>query len=201
MIVFDIETNGTGLGTPAWERVKKKKGLEDDQIAFWPEFSEVVAIAALDCNPSKGDIFSEYSMVLPDFDNEKDLLIDFFKWLPNGIPTLAGHFIKGFDIPFMAKRAIGNKIKCHSAFWMMGKKPWEIPHLDTAEMLQFGGLHRTSLDSACHLIGHPTPKEQMDGAEVAKAVTEDRWEDIRTYCMADTRATFRLLEHIYTCRP
>jgi uncharacterized protein YprB with RNaseH-like and TPR domain len=48
-----------------------------------------------------------------------------------------GHNAKEFDIPFLARRMI-NQIALPDKLNLFGKKPWEIPHLDTLELWKFG---------------------------------------------------------------
>jgi hypothetical protein len=40
---------------------------------------------------------------------------------------------------------------------LFGKKPWEIPHLDTLELWKFG-ITSTSLKLMCKVLGIPSPK-------------------------------------------
>jgi hypothetical protein len=47
------------------------------------------------------------------------------------------HNAKEFDIPFLARRMI-NQIALPDKLNLFGKKPWEIPHLDTLELWKFG---------------------------------------------------------------
>ena len=50
-----------------------------------------------------------------------------------------------------------------------GKKPWEIKHLDTMELWKFGDFKNyTSLDLLTYIFKIPTPKDDMDGSQVAK---------------------------------
>jgi hypothetical protein len=59
---------------------------------------------------------------------------------------LCGHNAKEFDIPFLARRMIINQIALPDKLNLFGKKPWEIPHLDTLELWKFGDYkHYTSL--------------------------------------------------------
>ena len=54
---------------------------------------------------------------------------------------------------------------------LMGKKPWEVPHLDTLELWKFGDFkHYTSLKLLAHFFKIPSPKDDMDGSDVARIV-------------------------------
>jgi uncharacterized protein YprB with RNaseH-like and TPR domain len=57
---------------------------------------------------------------------------------------LCGHNAKEFDIPFLARRMIINQIALPDKLNLFGKKPWEIPHLDTLELV-WDYKHYTSL--------------------------------------------------------
>jgi len=63
---------------------------------------------------------------------------------------LYGHNAKEFDIPYIARRMIINQMAIPSKLNLFGKKPWEIPHLDTLELWKFGDYkHFTSLKLMC----------------------------------------------------
>jgi hypothetical protein len=59
------------------------------------------------------------------------------------------------DIPFMARRII-NQIPLPDKLNLFGKKPWEIPHLDTLELWKFDYKHYTSLKLMCKVLGIPS---------------------------------------------
>jgi uncharacterized protein YprB with RNaseH-like and TPR domain len=78
---------------------------------------------------------------------------------------------------------------------LFGKKPWEVPHLDTLELWKFGDYkHYTSLKLLTHVLGVPSPKDDIDGSEVAKVYyQENNIERIVTYCEKDTIAVAQIL--------
>ena len=50
---------------------------------------------------------------------------------------------------------------------LSGKKPWEVPHIDTLELWKFGEYKNfISLSLLAHVLGIPTPKDDMDGSQV-----------------------------------
>ena len=75
-----------------------------------------------------------------------------------------------------------------------GKKPWEVPFLDTLELWKFGDYkHYTSLELLTHIFGIPSPKNDIDGSQVAGVYYEDR--DIAriiSYCQSDVVAVVQL---------
>ena len=68
-----------------------------------------------------------------------------------------------------------------------GKKPWEIPHIDTMELWKFGDFKNyTSLNLLARALGIPTPKDDIDGSRVWEVYWKDRDLDrIVTYCQKD----------------
>ena len=81
---------------------------------------------------------------------EKTLLLEFKSLLNqyfNGPRhLLCAHNGKEFDFPFMARRMLIHKIQLPGKLNLFGKKPWEIPHLDTFELWKFEDYkHYTSL--------------------------------------------------------
>ena len=73
---------------------------------------------------------------------------------------------------------------------LFGKKPWEVPHLDTLELWKFGDYkHFTSLKLLTKVLGIPSPKDDIDGSEVARVFyIENDIDRIVTYCEKDVIA-------------
>lgn len=78
---------------------------------------------------------------------------------------------------------------------LFGKKPWEVPHLDTMELWKFGDYkHFTSLKLLAKVLGIPSPKEDMDGSMVRDVFYEENDIDrIITYCELDVVTTAQVL--------
>jgi hypothetical protein len=76
-----------------------------------------------------------------------------------------------------------------------GKKPWEIPHLDTMELWKFGDYKNyTSLNLLTAIFGIPTSKDDIDGSQVGYVYwVEDDLPRICTYCQKDVIATAQLI--------
>ena len=108
---------------------------------------------------------------------------------------LCAHNGKEFDIPFLARRFLINGLKLPHLLNVAGKKPWEIRQIDTMELWKFGDFkHYTSLDLLTHIFNIPTPKDDIDGSQVAKVYYEDNdIERIIKYCEKDVIATIQLL--------
>ena len=102
---------------------------------------------------------------------ERNLLIAFCELFNsprfNNI-ILCAHNGKEFDFPYIARRLLINGIQPPIPFQMFGKKPWEIPHIDTMELWKFGDWKSyVSLELLAHIFGIPTPKDDIDGSMVA----------------------------------
>ena len=76
-----------------------------------------------------------------------------------------------------------------------GKKPWEISFLDTMELWRFGDYKSyTSLKLLTHIFGIPSPKDDIDGSQVAGVYwgEKDLLRIVR-YCEKDVLAIAQLL--------
>ena len=76
-----------------------------------------------------------------------------------------------------------------------GKKPWEVKHLDTMELWKFGDYKNyTSLELLTHVFNIPTPKDDIDGSQVAMIYYEEKdLNRIVKYCEKDVVATVQLM--------
>ena len=132
-------------------------------------------------------------------DDESKLLIDFKELLDNHFNKkkhlLCAHNGKEFDFPYIARRMIINQIELPEKLNLFGKKPWEIQHLDTMELWKFGDYkHYTSLKLLTSILNVPSPKDDIDGSEVANVYYKEKNLDrIVRYCEKDTIAVAQLL--------
>src|SRR5574344_826535 len=128
-------------------------------------------------------------------DDEAQLLRDFLTMATAFLTTrehrICGHNIKEFDIPFICRRLLVNGIQLPNVFDIAGQKPWETPFIDTLELWKFGDKKSyTSLKLLCAIFGIPTPKDDIDGSEVAGVYYQERdVKRIATYCEKDVVAT------------
>lgn len=108
---------------------------------------------------------------------------------------LCAHNGKEFDYPYIARRMVINGIKLPDIINIAGKKPWEVAHLDTMELWKFGDYKSyTSLDLLATVFGIPTPKDDIDGSQVAEIYyKENDLERIKEYCQKDTLTVAQLL--------
>ena len=129
-------------------------------------------------------------------EDEKTILQEFTHLLNqhSDYNILCGHNSKEFDIPYIARRCIVHGIPLASQLELWGKKPWEIPHIDTMDMWKFGDYkHFTSLDLLCHTLNIPSSKNELDGSQVADMYyRKGAIELIANYCEDDVVATIQI---------
>lgn len=128
-------------------------------------------------------------------DDEALLLNDFAslltKFCSTKDHTVCGHNIKEFDIPYICRRMLINGIPLPEILNISGKKPWELLFIDTLELWKFGDYKNyTSLKLLTTIFGIPTPKDDIDGSQVAKVYYQDHdIKRIAVYCQKDVVAT------------
>ncbi len=160
-----------------------------DRAGIWAEFGKIVCIS-VGFFKITGDIrnfrvtsfYGDEIKILNDF---KSILASHFN-RPHHI--LCAHNGKEFDFPYITRRMIINSIDIPFKLNLFGKKPWEVPHLDTLELWKFGDYKTfTSLKLMAHVLGIPSPKDDIDGSEVRDVYYEENDIDrIVIYCEKDT---------------
>ena len=166
-----------------------------DRAGIWAEFGKIITIS-VGYFATKGDI--KNFRVTSFFGEEKQILHDFSNLLQNHFNQpqhlLCGHNLKEFDVPFIARRMIINGMRLPVKLDLFGKKPWEIPHIDTLELWKFGDYkHFTSLKLLTKILGIPSPKDDIDGSEVAGVYYKEKNIDrIITYCEKDVIAVAQI---------
>ena len=127
-------------------------------------------------------------------DDEKLLLTEFATMLNRHFDDpgnlLCAHNGKEFDFPYMCRRMLINGVEIPDLLNIAGKKPWEVPHLDTLELWKFGDYkHYTSMRLLTKVLQIPSPKDDIDGSEVAYVYYVEKDIDrIITYCEKDAIA-------------
>ena len=167
-----------------------------DRAGIYAEFGKVVCI-------SVGIVFyrsGRRCFRVKSFasDDEKLLLSGFSVMLVSFAndpkKNVCGHNIKEFDIPYIARRMLINGLKLPDMLDIAGKKPWEVKFLDTLELWKFGDYkHFTSLNLLTAIFDIPSPKDDIDGSEVAQVYyNEQDLQRIAIYCEKDVLATAQL---------
>ena len=109
--------------------------------------------------------------------------------------SLCAHNGKEFDFPYIARRMLINGLTLPAVFDVAGKKPWEVPFVDTMELWRFGDYKNyTSLKILTHVFGIPSPKDDIDGSQVASVYWQEKdLPRIVRYCEKDVLAIAQLL--------
>lgn len=186
-------------------KVEDIKTVSDDQNYFdnagvYSEFARVVCISVGIFAPD-GD---RLTFRLKSFasDNESLILKEFAEILNSRsrqtAVKLCGHNIKEFDVPFVCRRMLINNLSIPAVINVAGKKPWEVPFIDTLELWRFGDYKNyTSLKLLTTILGIPTPKDDIDGSKVATVYyREQNLARIARYCQKDVLATARLYQRL-----
>jgi len=167
-----------------------------ERAGIWAEFGKIICIS-VGYFTFKGDI--RHFRVTSFFGDEAKILKDFSNLLNNHFSQpqhiLCGHNAKEFDFPFIARRMIIHQLPIPMKLNLFGKKPWEVPHLDTMELWKFGDYKTfTSLKLLTKVLGIPSPKDDIDGSEVAHTYYVEKDIDrIITYCEKDVIAVAQVL--------
>lgn len=163
-----------------------------DRAGIWAEFGKIICISVGFFN-IKGD---NREFRVTTFHGEETKLLKDFKNLLNSHFSqpkhlLCGHNGKEFDFPYIARRMIIHSISLPYKLDLFGKKPWEVPHLDTMDLWKFGDYkHYTSLKLMAHILGIPSPKEDIDGSMVRDVFyIEKDLDRIIKYCELDVVTT------------
>jgi len=130
--------------------------------------------------------------------DERDVIDDFFADLdPYHSETLVGHYISGFDIGFLKKRAVclGIKMPDPSSF-PRDPKPWDKSLQDTMAMWA-GGTNRISMNDLCDVLGIEG-KGGFDGSMVAEAWAKGEHDKIAEYCKDDVWRTREIHKRFIT---
>jgi uncharacterized protein YprB with RNaseH-like and TPR domain len=185
-----------------WEAKSQYQRKEDttaeefyERAGIWAEFGKIICISVGYFNFQGDDrtfrvtsFFGDEIKILKDF---KNLLINHFSQAKH---LLCAHNGKEFDFPYIARRMIINSIEIPYKLNLFGKKPWEVPHLDTLELWKFGDYKTyTSLKLLSNVLGIPSPKDDIDGSEVYRVYYEENNLDrIIAYCEKDTIAVAQI---------
>jgi len=195
--------------------VYEYKNLDPEMKKLWDHKFRFQTTETAETHYKKAGIFAEYAKVIcisvgffnektfriKSFfgDDEKKLLKEFTELLNKHYNRkdhlLCAHNGKEFDFPFLCRRLLLNSIKLPKTLNISGKKPWEINHLDTMELWKFGDFKNyTSLGLLAHIFQIPTPKDDIDGSDIARVYWEEKnMERIVAYCQKDVLTVARLL--------
>jgi len=189
-----------------WDK-KSTHFRDENQVAadvyqragIYAEFGKIICISAGGLFQKNGERF--YKVKSFQGHDEKKLLSEFNdmveKFTSNPKKKLCAHNGQEFDYPYIARRTLINGLRLPRILDISGAKPWEIKErlLDTLQMWKFGDYKNyTSLDLLCAIFDIPTPKDDIDGSEVANVYYLGKDLDrIVRYCEKDTLALTNLM--------
>lgn len=191
----DLDEKSRKLWDSKWRNFKDVEvALQYAKAGIYAEFAKVICICA--------GYFSGKEFKLKAFYGEDEALVlrEFKSALEKPHSDsgyiLCAHNGKEFDFPFLCRRMLIQGISLPKVLQIQGRKPWEIPHLDTLEMWKFGDYKNyTSLDMLASVFEIPTPKDDMDGSQVARVYYEDKnLERIKEYCKLDVITVARVYQ-------
>ncbi len=186
-----------------WDKKAERLVKEDEtpegiyqRAGIYAEFGKIICISVgLIVSKNRQTLLRVKSFAS---DKEAELLVQFTKMLekfadrPN--PNLCAHNGKEFDFPYIARRMLVNGLPIPEILDASGKKPWEVKFLDTMELWKFGDYkHYTSLNLLAYIFNIPTPKDDIDGSQVAEVYYgEKNLQRIVDYCEKDVLTVAQL---------
>lgn len=209
ILFLDIETvpeypNYSNLGETKkelWSQKTQYQRKEEftpeefyERAGIWAEFGKIICIS-VGYFTQKGD---RNFRITSFYGEEKELLQNFSNLLNTHFNrphhVLCAHNGKEFDFPYIARRMVILGIQIPNKLNLFGKKPWEVPHLDTMELWKFGDYkHYTSLKLLTNILNIPSPKDDIDGSQVAAVYYEEENIDrIIQYCEKDVIAVAQI---------
>lgn len=168
-----------------------------DKAGIFAEFGKIVCIS-MGCLVEKD---GEWKLMVRSFagDDEKELLGNFCTSIHKFSKhhkqvTFVGHNIKEFDLPYIARRMVIHGMCLPECLRMHGKKPWEVPHIDTMQLWSFGDYKSyTKLSLLAEVLGIPTPKDDISGEDVTRVYWQEKnLPRIVTYCQKDVETTAKV---------
>jgi hypothetical protein len=166
-----------------------------ERAGIWAEFGKIVCISVGYFVPRTSREFRVTSFK----GDEKELLLGFTALLNSHFSEsrhlLCAHNGKEFDFPYIARRLLIHQLDLPEKLNLFGKKPWEVPHLDTLELWKFGDYkHFTSLKLLTRVLGIPSPKDDIDGSQVRDVFyKENDLDRIARYCEKDVIAVAQII--------
>jgi hypothetical protein len=223
LLIIDIETipdkASYGQLDDAWKQLFNDKATKTvpfqgnieeiykKRAGIWAEFGKVVCIGAGFFLPLPSE---QWELQLFSFSShiEVQILRDFTlfceTWQPrNREFRFAGHNIREFDIPFLGRRMLINRLPLPESLRLQDKKPWEVSHFDTLGYWKFGDYKNyISLHLLANVLQIPSPKQGISGADVQDLYyQQNNLQGIVDYCKQDVLATARIIQRLMNLPP
>ncbi len=194
-----------------WERkaanLKNEEGLDEsllyDRAGIYAEFGKIICISTGFLTGREGG--RQFRLKSFYGDDEPELLRAFAALLNQvhenrkiqgrSPMILCGHNAKEFDFPYLCRRMVVHGIDLPVQLDLYGKKPWEVPHLDTMELWKFGDYKSyTPLNLLAYILGIPSPKDDIEGSQVGNVYWQEKnLQRIVTYCQKDVVTVMQIL--------
>jgi 3'-5' exonuclease len=179
---------------------QREEGQTDEEVfheraGIYAEFGKIIVIGiGMFAENVNGELTIKLKSL---FDHDERKLLNEFRTHTEKMNLslkLCAHNGKEFDFPYLCRRMLVNGVALPSVLTMAGKKPWDIPHLDTMELWKFGDYkHYTSLDLLSTIFNIPSSKGQMDGSKVNEVYYKEKdLTKIAQYCLGDVLAVAQL---------
>lgn len=194
---------------PLWDKKSLKYQRNDsdktseelffEKAGIHAEFGKVVCIS---CGYLQFDTEGIPHITMKSYwgENEEEILREFGKMLDKYTAVKDGRNIcahngKEFDFPYLGRRYVIHGLKIPYILRTQGKKPWEVKFIDTMELWKFGDYKAyTSLDLLSAILDIPSPKDDIDGSQVATVYWNEKGYDrIKEYCEKDVITSAQVL--------
>ena len=181
--------------------------LYKEKAGLYAEFGKIINLSAAYFHQQtpEGELNLRVKSI-SSADNEKQLLEEFISLLSERFDQnrlrLCAHNGKEFDFPYLCRRMLLQCVPIPPVLNLAGKKPWEVPHLDTMEMWMFGNRkYPVSLDLLAAIFDIPEKEGRLEGIDVSQAFyTEEDLDSISRRGQEDVITTAQLYMR-YRCSP
>lgn len=186
------------------ERLKQEAETHEEQYfnhaGIYDEFGKVICISIGVMKREREK--DTYQLRIKSFygDDEKQLLKEFCDLLNQHYNKyekyqFCGHNVREFDVPFLCRRLLINELSLPVLLDISGRKPYELNMVDTLYLWRFGDYkHYTSLKLLALIFGIPSPKEDIEGKDVAGVYWKEKnLKRIVEYCQRDVVTVVQLI--------
>lgn len=174
---------------------KDAEELYFEKAGIFAEFGKVIVIGLGYFTFHEGKL--EFRVKSLASDDEQQLLRDFVQIINSFNQSelrYCAHNGKEFDFPYLCRRLLIHAMDIPSSLNVAGKKPWEVPFVDTMELWKFGDYKAfTSLELLAAIFKVPTSKDDIDGSQVNTVYYKEKdLARIAKYCKNDVIVTARI---------
>jgi 3'-5' exonuclease len=183
--------------TDKWNAKRKEDGLPeisemnrwwDEKAHFYPEFCKIICVSYGYFNKGEFSIKSLYGK-----DEAKVLapIPELFDKVNSLGYYLCGAAIQRYDMPWLSKRLMANKMAPPKNLNVYGKKPWEVEVFDLMQVWGQGNLQEsfTPLELIAASLNVESSKNDLSGSKVAESFWKGEIIKIKDYCEEDVRCT------------